>query len=177
MALNSSSHRESISLWPGYVDVLSALIMIIIFVLLIFTLSQFILSTILTDQTSELEDLHLRIEEISGLLGLEKDKNAVMNETINALAVEIEQLTAERASLKDEVSVLQEKRIEDHNAIEVQLKTIASLQQDIQSLQMLRKELESQIETTVAALDKEQGLTRSLRDRSKASCGDFSLSR
>ena len=74
MASNSRYHRESVSIWPGYVDVLSALIMIIIFVLLIFTLSQFILSTILTDQTSELEDLHLRIEEISGLLGLEKEK-------------------------------------------------------------------------------------------------------
>ena len=31
--------QETISIWPGYVDVLSALIMIIIFVLLIFTLT------------------------------------------------------------------------------------------------------------------------------------------
>ena len=101
-------------------------------------------------------------------LAWRKKKNAVMNETISALSVEIEQLTTQRANLRDEVSVLNEKRIEDRNAIEVQLKTIASLQQDIQALQTLRKELESQIETTVAALDKEQNIARSLRDRSKA---------
>ncbi len=168
MASNSRHSRESFSIWPGYVDVLSALIMIIIFVLLIFTVSQFILSTILSDQNSELEDLHLRIAEISGLLGLEQEANAAMTENIINLSAEIETLTVDRSMLHDEIESLTAKRIEDREAIEVQLRTIASLQQDIQSLRALRQELESQIETAAAALSQEQGLTKSLRDRSKA---------
>ncbi len=168
MASNSRHSRESFSIWPGYVDVLSALIMIIIFVLLIFTLSQFILSTILSDQNSELKDLHLRIAEISGLLGLEQETNAAMTEKIAILSAEIETLTVDRSTLQGEVESLTEKRIEDREIIEVHLRTIASLQQDIQSLQALRQELESQIETAAAALSQEQGLTQSLRDRSKA---------
>ena len=168
MAANSRHSRESFSIWPGYVDVLSALIMIIIFVLLIFTLSQFILSTILSDQNSELEDLHLRIAEISGLLGLEQETNAAMTEKIALLSAEIEVLTVDRSTLQGEIESLTEKRIEDRETIEVHLRTIASLQQDIQSLQALRRELESQVETAAAALSREQSLTQSLRDRSKA---------
>ena len=168
MASNTRNSRESFSIWPGYVDVLSALIMIIIFVLLIFTLSQFILSTILTDQNSELEDLHLRIAEISGLLGLEQEANAAMTEKIVTLSAEIEALTIEGSNLNREIDNLTGKRIEDRETIELQLRTIASLQQDIQSLHTLRQELESQIEATAIALNKEQSLTTSLRDRSKA---------
>lgn len=168
MASNSRHSRESVSIWPGYVDVLSALIMIIIFVLLIFTLSQFILSTILTDQNSELEDLHLRIAEISGLLGLEQETNAAMTETIETLSMEIEALTVDRSNLQGELDSLTEKRIEDREVIELQLRTIASLQQDIQSLRTLRQKLENQIAETASALSREQNLTKSLRDRSKA---------
>ncbi len=168
MASNSRHSRESVSIWPGYVDVLSALIMIIIFVLLIFTLSQFILSTILTDQNSELEDLHLRIAEISGLLGLEQETNAAMTETIETLSMEIEALTVDRSNLQGELDLLTEKRIEDREVIELQLRTIASLQQDIQSLRTLRQKLENQIAETASALSQEQNLTKSLRDRSKA---------
>jgi len=168
MASNSRHSRESVSIWPGYVDVLSALIMIIIFVLLIFTLSQFILSTILTDQNSELEDLHLQIAEISGLLGLEQETNAAMTETIETLSAEIEVLTLDRSNLQGELATLTEKSIEDREVIELQLRTMASLQQDIQSLQTLRNKLERQIEDSAAALGQEQRLTQSLRDRSKA---------
>lgn len=168
MASNSRHSRESVSIWPGYVDVLSALIMIIIFVLLIFTLSQFILSAILTDQNSELEDLHLRIAEISGLLGLEQETNAAMTETIETLSMEIEALTVDRSNLQGELDSLTEKRIEDREVIELQLRTIASLQQDIQSLRTLRQKLENQIAETASALSQEQNLTKSLRDRSKA---------
>ena len=168
MSSNTRNSRESVSIWPGYVDVLSALIMLIIFVLLIFTLSQFILTTILTDKNSELENLHLRIAEISELLGLEQETNAAMTAKIADLSSEIEEITRDRSNLQGEIDSLNEKKAEDRETIELNLRTIASLQEDIQSLQQLRQKLESRIEATAIALIQEQGLTRSLRDRSKA---------
>lgn len=168
MAANNRHSRESVSIWPGYVDVLSALIMIVIFVLLIFTLSQFIMSSILTDQNTELEDLHSRIAEISRLLGLEQETNSAMTEKIAALSAEIEVLTLERSNLQSDIEYLNEKRVEDREEAERQLRTIASLQQDIQALQAMRQQLESEIEAAAAALSQEQSVTRSLRDRSKA---------
>ncbi len=159
--------QESVSIWPGYVDVLSALIMIIIFVLLIFTLSQFILSTILTTQSSELEDLHSQIAEISELLGLEQQKNAEMNTQIAALSTEIDTLITENTNLEGDIEYLNEKRVEDFQEIEFQLKTIASLQQDINALRDVRRQLEEEISSAAAALGREQQVTASLRDRSK----------
>jgi chemotaxis protein MotB len=166
----SSSRRtqESISIWPGYVDVLSALLMIIIFVLLIFTLSQFILSNILSDQNSELEDLHSQIAEITQLLGLEQQKNEEMNTQMAALSTEIDTLISDNTNLEVELDYLNEKRVEDFQELEFQLKTIASLQQDISALRNLRQKLENEVGNLAAALEREEQVTASLRDRSKS---------
>jgi chemotaxis protein MotB len=160
------SHRSE-SIWPGYVDVLSALLMVVIFVLLIFTLSQFVLSHILTSQSNELEDLHLRIDEISKLLGIERETNQQMSSRIAALASQVDSLTGEKSRLAGEIEYLQERRVEDREKMEADLRTIASLQQDIQALRTLRQELESKISQAAAALDSERLLTATLRDRSK----------
>lgn len=168
MRSTSRNSHESISIWPGYVDVLSALIMIMIFVLLIFTISQFVLSNILTDQSSELQDLHSQIAEISELLGLEQQKNEEMNTQIATLSAEIDTLITDKTNLQNDIDYLNEKRVEDYQEIEFQLKTIASLQQDINALREMRRQLEKEISTTAAALSREQELTASLRDRSKS---------
>ncbi len=168
MRSSSRNSHESISIWPGYVDVLSALIMIMIFVLLIFTISQFVLSNILTDQSSELQDLHSQIAEISELLGLEQQKNEEMNTQISALSAEIDTLITDKTNLQNDIDYLNQKRVEDYQEIEFQLKTIASLQQDINALREMRRQLEKEISSTAAALSREQELTASLRDRSKS---------
>ena len=168
MATGSRHSQQSPSIWPAYVDVLSALLMVVIFVLLIFTFSQFILSRILTSQSSELDGLHRRIAEISELLGLERETTSAMTEKIAALSARVETLTIERADLQNEMEELGRKNLADRETIEVHLRTIASLQQDIQALQTLRRELEERIGRAAAALAAEQQLAASFRDRSKA---------
>ncbi|MDJ0624332.1 MAG: OmpA family protein [Desulfocapsaceae bacterium] len=168
MAFNSRNSRQSSSIWPGYVDVLSALLMVVIFVLLIFTFSQFLFSYILSDQNSELESLHSRIAEISRLLGLEKSKNEVLTNEINALGQQVDSLIVDRARLRGEIEDINNKRVEDKNQLEAQLRTIASLQQDIDALRQVRQQLETEIAQVTASLTEEQQLTKSLRDRSKA---------
>ena len=168
MAGNSRYSNQSTSIWPGYVDVLSALLMVVIFVLLIFTFSQFILSHIITDQGSELENLHAQIAEISMLLGLERKQNSALSEKISTLSDQVENLTIERSDLQDEVEDLNLRRIEDRENLEMHLRNIASLQQDIQALQTMRQELEEKIAKAASRLGIEQRLSSSLRDRSKA---------
>jgi chemotaxis protein MotB len=142
--------------------------MVVIFVLLIFTFSQFILSYILSDQSSELDSLHVRIAEISELLGLERDKNEEMGRQIASLSTQVELLTLDRTRLGGQVADLTAQNAVEREENERQLRTIASLQQDIDTLQTLRRELEEKIAGTTAALDQEHQLTASLRDRSKA---------
>ena len=66
---------KSVSMWPGYVDALSALLMVVIFVILVFTIAQFFLSEILYGKESELATLNQRVNELVRLLGLEEQRN------------------------------------------------------------------------------------------------------
>lgn len=168
MALRSRHSQESQSIWPGYVDVLSSLLMVVIFVLLIFTFSQFLMSQILSGQSSEIESLHARIAEISRLLGLEKNRNEELGGQLAELSGQVQALTLDRTRLANEVTALTKQRTVDIETKKEQLLTIASLQQDIDALRTLRQELEKKIEETVAGLNREQELTKSLRDRGKA---------
>lgn len=168
MAARYRYSQESPSIWPGYVDALSALLIVVIFVLLIFTFSQFILSYILSGQNTELQSLHARIAEITELLGLERNRNERMGKQVASLSSQVEILTLDRTKLRAEVDDLTGQNETQKKEKELQLRTIASLQQDINALQTLRRELEQKIAVAATALEREQQLTMSLRDRSKA---------
>ena len=59
--MTSSSIRyrlnETTNLWPGFVDVLATLLIVIIFVLMVFTVSQIYLSDAISGRDKALEDL------------------------------------------------------------------------------------------------------------------------
>ena len=76
--------RSTVNVWPGYVDALSALLMLIIFMLLIYVVSQLYLSQTLSDRNQELAQLNERLNDISRLLGLEEDRNTVLQSQLDA---------------------------------------------------------------------------------------------
>ncbi|RVT95360.1 peptidoglycan -binding protein [Rhodovarius crocodyli] len=69
-----SSRRgdHGINPWPGYVDALSTLLMVIIFVLLVFVLAQGFLSVALSSRDQALERLNRQVAELADLLALER---------------------------------------------------------------------------------------------------------
>ncbi|MCM0614154.1 peptidoglycan -binding protein [Marinobacter sediminum] len=76
--------RSSTNVWPGYVDALSALLMLVIFMLLVYVVSQLYLSQTLSDRNSELARLNQRLNEISQLLGLEQSKSEALEQQLSA---------------------------------------------------------------------------------------------
>ena len=58
--------------WPGYVDALSTLLMVIIFVLLVFVLAQGFLSVALGTRDRALDRLNRQVAELAELLALER---------------------------------------------------------------------------------------------------------
>ncbi|MBN2126748.1 MAG: peptidoglycan -binding protein [Deltaproteobacteria bacterium] len=141
--------------------------MVVIFVILIFTLSQFMLSEILSGQESELASLHRRMDELVALLGLEKERGEVLEAEIEKLSGNISRLNQENEALRFTVAELKQKSLEDASEIEKQLLLVASLQEDIDALRRLRSRLEMRIGELAGSLkekDKEIGI---LRDRSK----------
>lgn len=151
---------RGVNVWPGYVDALSALLMVVIFVLLIFTLAQFLLRQLVSDQEFELEVLHQRLAELTEELGLTRERADGLDARVASLSDTVAALTAERTEL---IAAGEE----DQATIERQLREMASLQQDIDALRRVRAELEARVGTLAASMDALAGELGQTRDRSQ----------
>ena len=76
MISKSIRHRlnESTNIWPGFVDVLATLLIVIIFVLMVFTVSQIYLSDAISGRDKALVDLRNQINELSKILVIESEE-------------------------------------------------------------------------------------------------------
>ena len=92
--------------WPGYVDALSSLLMVVIFVLAIFVVAQFYLSDALGTRDQALDRLNKQMAELANLLQLEQRGAAELRATIASLSAELQKSTAERDRLQGQISVL-----------------------------------------------------------------------
>ena len=161
------SPRE-FNVWPGYVDALSALLMVVIFLVLIFSIAQFLLSQVLSGQESELALLQRKVNDLTSQLGLEDQRNRELAATITELSFTVGTLTDTKAMLDDTVTQMAAGTRQDQAQIEQQLLMIGSLHEDIDALRQLRRELEERVGGITAALQSGQAEIGMLRDRSKA---------
>lgn len=157
-----------ITAWPGYVDVLSALLMVVIFVLMVFIVAQFMLSQVLYEQKNELASLHSQVNELAELLGIEKDKSIHLKQEVSRLSDTIIGLSEDREVLMSQKKSLTEQTKQDKAAMKKQMLTIASLNEDISTLRQVREELEQKVGDLAASLSDRQHQVAVLRDRSKS---------
>ena len=71
--------------WPGYVDALSTLLMVIIFVLLVFILGQAFLSLALSGRDQALDRVNRQLAELSDMLSLEKGRTSELKLSVAGL--------------------------------------------------------------------------------------------
>ena len=77
MALGRSRRFEAVNYWPGFVDALWTMLLVIIFLLSVFMLAQFFLSREVTGKDAALVRLNQQIEELTSILAMERNaKNA-----------------------------------------------------------------------------------------------------
>jgi chemotaxis protein MotB len=62
-----NSRRSSIDIWPGFVDALAQLLMVIIFILLVFTAGQFYLGVALSGRDQALQKLQQQVDELASV--------------------------------------------------------------------------------------------------------------
>jgi chemotaxis protein MotB len=115
--------------WPGYVDALSTLLMVIIFVLLVFVLAQAFLSVTLTGRDQALDRLNRQLAELSDMLSLEKGRSAELRTSIAALGRDLQAATATRDNLTQQLAALraeQDKLVADRDTLKTQRDTLAA---------------------------------------------------
>ena len=182
-----NGHRDA-SAWPGWVDALSSLVMVVIFLLMVFIVTQFYLATALTGRDEQLTTLNRKIAEMNDLLAMEREANADLRVNITQLSTELQTSVAARDDMTLSLSQLQEDRDRtvrtleelqrsvrvDREALDLKLKEILSLQADIKALRDARQKLEGELAAAVAATElterQRQALLAELgttRDRAK----------
>ncbi|MEM8790144.1 MAG: peptidoglycan -binding protein [Pseudomonadota bacterium] len=71
-----SGHRFEANIWPGFVDAMTALLLILIFVVSIFMIVQFSLRETITGQSQRLNDLNAQLLSLTDVLALERTRSA-----------------------------------------------------------------------------------------------------
>ena len=64
--------RRSVNIWPGFVDALATLLLVVVFVLMVFMISQYFLSSALSGRDEALTRLERDINDLAELLALER---------------------------------------------------------------------------------------------------------
>lgn len=90
--------------WPGYVDALSTLLMVTIFVLLVFVLAEAFLSSALTGSNNTIDKLKQQIAELTQSLSMETTKDATLSQELSALNAQLASAQAANASLTQQLS-------------------------------------------------------------------------
>ncbi|WP_320501979.1 peptidoglycan -binding protein [Dongia rigui] len=148
--------------WPGYVDVLSTLLMVIVFVLMVFVTSQMFLSLALSGKDDALAKLNAQISEIANMLAMEKKNAEDLKSQLSQMSIELSSSTAERDELKNQLNVVigerdaanrqaavnedQAKKLKDaYETIDADRQRITALLSDIAALESLKDDLQQKI--------------------------------
>jgi chemotaxis protein MotB len=91
--------NEYAEFWPGYVDVLSTLLLVVTFLMSIFMLAQYFASQEASGKDTALKKLTLQISELTNLLSLEKGKAKSAEDDLAALQATLSSLREENAKL------------------------------------------------------------------------------
>ena len=99
---------DELNPWPGYVDALSTLLMVIIFVLLVFVLAQAFLSVALTGRDRALDKLNRQVAELTDMLSLERGRTGEMQASMAQLNRELAEATTAREGLGRDLAALRD---------------------------------------------------------------------
>lgn len=110
MALRRGGNREGLNAWPGYVDALSTLLMVLIFVLLVFVLAQGFLSVALSSRDQALDRLNRQVSELADLLALERGQGEELRGRLGRMTEELRAASGARDSALAQLGTLRDQQ-------------------------------------------------------------------
>jgi chemotaxis protein MotB len=147
------SRRPSIDIWPGFVDALAQLLMVIIFILLVFTAGQFFLADALTGRDKALKELQQQVSELSDLLALERTANEDLRASAASLAARLKAAQGERDTLAAQFGARAEAVAKAEQALAAEQQTSAAARAQVEQLSASIAALREQLAQIAAALD------------------------
>ncbi len=154
MAYSSRRNRRpGIDIWPGFVDALSQLLMVIIFVLLIFTGAQFFLVSALSSRDAAMSRLNQQVAELTGLLDLERKAGADLKLNLAQVSSQLQASISARDRLQAQVAELTQRADEAQSSVRDKDSALRGSQDQAALLNQQIAALRDQMQRLAAALD------------------------
>ena len=141
------------SIWPGFVDAMTGLLLVLMFVLTIFMVVQFVLRETISGQATELDALGAEVAALAQALGLEQRRSA-------DLTTRLGELDATLGTARDQIAQQEALILSLRGERDAGLAALATAETRITAFEAQVAALLSERDTalgTVAALEAEQG--------------------
>ncbi|MCR9257974.1 MAG: peptidoglycan -binding protein [Alphaproteobacteria bacterium] len=153
MALSTRRRRDSLDIWPGFVDALGALLIVVIFLLMIFTVGQFFLAQLVSGQDDVLDDLRTEIGRLENQLTIERDTNSEIRLANSRLSSDLQKALSDREDLEGRVGQLERQRDAFEGRLAQQLTEADKIKAEAESLREETRNLRDQLRDIRTARD------------------------
>ena len=139
LARLGNTRRSENFTWPGFVDALATLLMVIIFVLMVFVLIQANLAYRVSGQDATLGEMRQQLASLSELLNIERRASADLAADLAQLQIQLETSETDRSALAEQLALVQA--------------TLGTRTSELTTLSAKQAETEAALETARDALD------------------------
>ncbi|WP_343562253.1 peptidoglycan -binding protein [Kiloniella sp. b19] len=139
------SNQRSVNIWPGFVDALATLLLVVIFVLMVFMVAQFTLSATLNQKNKALGQLNREVAQLAEILALEQSENSQLRASIKGLNETLAQAEQQRASLADQLAQLASEKDQLEEELVAVTAARNAAEATVEAQAQTREELENQI--------------------------------
>ena len=153
------ARRRPLDFWPGFVDALASLLMVMVFVILIFVIGQFVLADAVSGRDRALAQLNAELAALAQTLSLTQTARERAEIKVGELSASLVTSEREREALGNEILSARDELHAAQDEAKTQREEAARLATDIAALQRLKAELEAEAARLASALDtSERGL-------------------
>jgi chemotaxis protein MotB len=158
--------------WPGWVDALSTLLIVALFLLMVFALAQYFLTEVLSGRNEALARLNRQVAELADMLSLEKRNSAELRRELAQLSDELQSSTAARDALSAQIEALTQRANSAEGAKKTATEAMSRLSEENKSLQARASAAEqsaaalgAKLKESEEALGKERSISASAQQQ------------
>lgn len=160
--------RRALDFWPGFVDALAALLMVMIFVILVFSIGQFVLTDAVSGRDRAIARLNADLATLAQQLSLATDARTQAEAQLAELSASLAEAQQKQQQLSVDLSGSEQARQQAEDEA-------ARLVNDVAALQRLKSELEAEVARLSTALDSSEGQLKAQTELSERSLAQVEL--
>jgi len=175
MPRSRTGRRIAGDYWPGFVDAMATLLLVVTFLLSVFMIAQYFVTIEASSKDTALQRLNAQISELTELLALERSQKRSLEEELASLSASLEQAKSERARLQNRLDQAGAQDDSDQQRIanlteqleaeqEVSAQALAKVELLNQQLAALRRQLAALSEALEASEAREEKAKAQIAD-------------